>query len=337
MIEITVLFLMTSLIFYTTFGGADFGAGILEIFTPKEKRKEVRTAINHAIGPVWEANHVWIILAIVILFIAFPKAYQIISIYFYIPLNIMLLGIVFRGCAFIFRYYDPFEDASHRTYSIVFALASFITPLAEGIIAGGLIAGSLDLDSSNSMIAYILPWMGMFPFSVGFFLCSLCILNASCLLLAEHHDNNLRSFFEGRARICAAITLVLGGVVFLSAHFAKLPLPTLYFNDALSLGCNLVGLGILFSLIIFLKRLPKFAIRAMSVSLITVILVGWWKIQFPYLVGFSSGTAHALNIYEAAAPEAVLKNLLISLSAGVILIFPPLIFLLHTFKAKPSY
>ena len=92
-----------SLLFYCVFGGADFGAGALEFFVPKNNRKRHEELVNKAMGPVWEANHIWLIILIVILFNAFPQVYTQYSIYFHVPLILMLIGIVFRGCAFTFR------------------------------------------------------------------------------------------------------------------------------------------------------------------------------------------------------------------------------------------
>ena len=104
LIHSVAFFLGVSLLLYSLFAGADFGAGILEWFTGKNHRKEQQELITHAMGPVWEANHVWIILAVVILFNGFPRAYSQLSISFHIPLTIMLMGIILRGCAFTFRH-----------------------------------------------------------------------------------------------------------------------------------------------------------------------------------------------------------------------------------------
>src|SRR3990167_4182924 len=110
-------YLGLSLFLYSLLGGADFGAGVLELFLPKDNREKYRNLISKAMGPVWEANHIWLIILIVILFNGFPKAYAEISIYFHIPLTLMLVGIIFRGCAFTFRTYDAVKDNSREIYS----------------------------------------------------------------------------------------------------------------------------------------------------------------------------------------------------------------------------
>src|SRR5258708_33694817 len=106
LINIITIFLGLSLLFYCVFAGADFGAAILECFLGNKEREAQKRVIAGAIGPVWEANHVWLILAVVILFTAFPKAYSALSITYYIPLTFLLVGIIFRGCAFTFAHYD---------------------------------------------------------------------------------------------------------------------------------------------------------------------------------------------------------------------------------------
>src|SRR5690606_4698833 len=95
--QVVIIFLWTSIVLYVLFGGADFGAGIIEMFTSKRNRQRTRTTLYHAIGPIWEANHMWLIIAIVILFVGFPDIYSTMSVYLHIPLAIMLLGIIARG------------------------------------------------------------------------------------------------------------------------------------------------------------------------------------------------------------------------------------------------
>ena len=128
MIEVTALFMGVALWLYCLLGGADFGAGILELFTPVKDRSKHRKIVNQAIGTGWEANHVWLILALVICFNAFPKAFAQISITFHIPLTLMLVGIVLRGCAFTFRHYDAYKDKSQIIYNRLFTLSSLRNP-----------------------------------------------------------------------------------------------------------------------------------------------------------------------------------------------------------------
>src|ERR1700759_381540 len=142
MIYVVIIYLWLALLLYLLLGGADFGAGIIELFTSKDNKAQARKLMYEAIGPIWEANHMWLIIAIVILFVGFPLIYSDICTYLHIPLLIMLLGITARGTAFSFRNYDAVKDErTQNLYNHIFVYSSFITPLFLGIIAGSAISG----------------------------------------------------------------------------------------------------------------------------------------------------------------------------------------------------
>ena len=149
MLLIVVTFLCLGLLLYFLLGGADFGAGIVELFTSRRNRSRTRRTSYQAIGPVWEANHMWLIIAIVILFVGFPRLYTVMSIHLHIPLVILLIGIIARGTAFVFRHYDAVRDDMQLVYNGIFEYSSIITPLFLGIIAGSAISGSIDLHADN--------------------------------------------------------------------------------------------------------------------------------------------------------------------------------------------
>ena len=142
MLTIIILILGISFILYTLLGGADFGAGIIETFAGKKEEK----TISKAIAPVWEANHVWLILAVVILFTAFPAVYSSLSLVLHIPLMLVLIGIIIRGSAFTFRHYDVYQDKTHRYYGLLFKASSFVTPFFLGVTLGAMILGRISFD-----------------------------------------------------------------------------------------------------------------------------------------------------------------------------------------------
>src|SRR6478609_584466 len=129
---VVITYLFLSLLLYLLLGGADFGAGIVELFTSAKNRGRTRKTLYHAIGPIWEANHMWLIIAIVILFVGFPSIYTELSTSLHIPLIGMLIGIIARGTAFVFRHYDAVRDDMQWLYNRVFISSSFITPLFLG-------------------------------------------------------------------------------------------------------------------------------------------------------------------------------------------------------------
>ena len=143
---------VTALIAYAVLGGADFGGGIWDLFASGPRRDQQRDAIAHAMGPVWEANHVWLIFVIVIIFSAFPAAYERLSIALFAPFHLVLLGIILRGAAFVFRAYSPQSargagaGPSARRWGAVFGIASLITPILLGMCLGAVSAGEISSD-----------------------------------------------------------------------------------------------------------------------------------------------------------------------------------------------
>src|SRR5215213_6979825 len=162
MLYVVMIYLWASILLYLLLGGADFGAGIIELFTSGKNKRRTRETMYHAIGPVWEANHMWLIIAIVILFVGFPAIYATMSVYLHIPLTIMLLGIIARGTAFAFRHYDAVVDDMQGLYNRIFVYSSFITPLFLGIIAGSSVSGKIDTSAGNFADAYIFSWLHWF-------------------------------------------------------------------------------------------------------------------------------------------------------------------------------
>jgi len=148
MIEPVVLLslvLLLSLTSYALSGGADYGGGLWDLLATGPTADRQRATIAHAVGPVWEANHVWLIVAIVILFTGFPRAYAAVSTYLHVPLVLVLVGIVLRGSAFVFRAYGPDDPRHARFWGRVFAIASTATPFFLGVIVGALTEGRLRL------------------------------------------------------------------------------------------------------------------------------------------------------------------------------------------------
>ncbi len=127
------LLLAAALNAYVLFGGADFGGGVWDLLASGPRQRRQREVIGHAIGPIWEANHVWLILAIVLTFTCFPPVFARLGIVLHIPLTLMLVGIVLRGSAFTFRSYDDEHDAAQLRWGRIFSSASVMTPLLLGI------------------------------------------------------------------------------------------------------------------------------------------------------------------------------------------------------------
>jgi cytochrome bd ubiquinol oxidase subunit II len=269
------VFLGFSLLAYALLGGADYGAGAVEITLRGDKRAAARRVLEKAIGPVWEANHIWLILAVVILFMGFPSGYALLSVALHIPLTCALLGIVARGTSFTFRHYDAIRDGSRPWYNWIFRLSSVWTPfwlgitvagmsagrvphsvatgLAAGMEPGGMPASSQAGESAmlqggaphalapDFMAAYIAPWWHLYGIFVGLFTVALFAFLASVYLIGESRDVEVRTRFARRARAFLFTAIPLGALVFLAAHLQGMPLITTFLHHPLAMACVLVS------------------------------------------------------------------------------------------------
>jgi len=332
-VESIAFFLAVSILLYCLLAGADFGAGMLEAFAGTAGREEQRSVITHAIGPVWEANHVWLILAVVILFTGFPKAYSALSVTFHIPLTLMLLGIVLRGCAFTFRHYDAVRDDSQRYYSAIFVASSFLTPLMLGVVAGGMLLGASSPVEAGFYSAFVRPWANLFCFAVGVFTCVLFAFLAAIYLIGETQEDEIRRIFARRAMVLNALAIFAGIAVFIAAERDGLALARLFAGKRLSLASMVGSTIILVPLWVAVRRNRVQMARILVAAQVGLVLIGWFRLQFPIIINSKSDP---LTIYTAAAPEPTLRYLLYALIAGSVMIFPALIYLLKIFKLSET-
>jgi cytochrome d ubiquinol oxidase subunit II len=331
MLILIVIILGISFILYTLLGGADFGAGIVETFAGK--REEL--TISRAMAPVWEANHVWLILAVVILFTAFPSAYASLSWVLHIPLMMVLLGIIMRGTAFTFRHYDVHQGRSHKYYSFLFRVSSFITPVFLGMILGAMILGQISFDRSQDFYRmFIAPWLNWFCFTMGIFTACLFAYLASVFLVGETNIERERIKYAKFSKRSMIATLVLGLLVFIIAEAEGHSLLRAFLHSIPSIV--MLVIAILLGPLIwhFLnKEKNKTAYLRLGAGIqVTAILVGWFYIQFPVLIEVKN--AGELTFYNTQAPAATLEQLLIALIVGLLLVIPGFVFLFRVFKIK---
>lgn len=330
MFAIVVLFLVVSLLFYCLFGGADYGAGILEVFSNKENRKKRQKLTYQALGPVWEANHMWLILVVVILFMGFPPIYTTMSIYLHIPITIMLLGIVLRGCFFTFRHYDVTRDQLHTYYTGLFIFASILTPLFLGVIAGSLTLGKIPVENTSFVETFISPWFNLFSFAVGLFACCIFSFLAAVYLIGEAEDTQMRQLFYREAIRANIVTVIAGGIVFITAYVDGLQLIDLLLDHWFSAACLLLATLSLPILWYSLKRGNIIFPRILAGFQVCMILFAWLWLQFPSVIRVRNGID--LTIYNTKAPDATIAALGWALLVGSLLILPSLFYLLRAFK-----
>lgn len=328
MTELLVFFLGVSLFLYVLLGGADFGAGIIELLTGK---KAVRT-ISKAIAPIWEANHIWIILAVVILFNGFPRVYTSISTYLHIPLLLALIGIIIRGTSFTFRYYDIPEKRINDYYSRFFRISSVITPFFLGIVMGATILGRIPASPDGTFYeVYVYPWFNIFSFSTGLFVTILFAWLASVFLIGESIENLKEKFRYSNTAVLFFILLILSGiVVFISAELSGISLFKQFWKSYISLGSIILATLLVPVMWKNIKKIKILQIRILAGMITMCILLGWFGIQLPVLVNISEG--NDLTIWNSVAPTITIKYLVYALVVGILIIFPAIVYLYKVFK-----
>jgi cytochrome d ubiquinol oxidase subunit II len=322
---------LVALTFYALMGGADYGGGAWNLLASGPRSWAQRELIAKAIGPIWEANHVWLILVIVVLFTCFPVAFSTIATALHIPLTLMLIGIVCRGSAFAFRNHEPREGDSKRRSERVFALASLLTPILLGVVVGAIASGKIQTHGSNFTAVFIEPWLAAFPFAVGLFALVLFAYLAAVYLTLETDDPELREDFRKRALGAAAAVGLMALVVYLlsgtGAPSVKRDLSSSWWTWPLQLAAGVMALGAVFSLWTNRFHLA----RLFAAGQVGLIVWGWALAQFPYLVEPN------ITIYNAAAPVTTLRVVLIALVAGVLLLMPSFYYLLRVFKGGLAF
>lgn len=327
MTDIIIFVLGISILLYVLLGGADFGAGIIEIFTGK---KGIDT-ISKAIAPVWEANHIWLILAIVILFTGFPHVFASLTTYLHIPLLIILIGIVFRGTAFTFRYYDTIKDNTHKYYTILFRISSLLTPFFFGVTLGAIILGKIPANVHGTFYeVFISPWLNLFTFAIGIFLTLLFGWLASVYLIGEAHDEETYHTFTKTSRIFFILLILSGLGVFIMAEFYELHFFRKFIHSALAIGCVVAATIAIPFICRNIKRRNSLQTRLWAGLQTACILTGWFAVHFPVMIYIADGSH--LTIWNSQAPERTMSLLVYALIVGIFLIFPAFAYLFKVFK-----
>src|SRR4249919_1945940 len=198
----TILWIGVTL--YAIFGGADFGAGVWDLLAGKGERADrVRGQIDRSIGPVWEANHVWLIFVLVVLWTAFPTTFSAIMTTLYIPLALAALGIVLRGSGFAFRHAlpGPIQGPATRVFGVASVLTPFFMGTVVGAIASGEVPAAGDGDPTGS-------WTGFLPLVTGALFVLVAAYTAAVFLVRDSGaagDEDLRDYFSHRALIVAVV------------------------------------------------------------------------------------------------------------------------------------
>jgi cytochrome d ubiquinol oxidase subunit II len=312
---------------YGVLAGADFGGGILDALARGPRRDAQRDAIARAMGPVWEANHVWLIFVIVLLFSGFPRAFYALGEALFVPFHLALVGITLRGGAFVFRAYGPSEASSLRRWGRVFGIASVCTPVLLGMCLGAVSSGRIRARYDGELTAGADAWHSPLALVTGLFALALCAYLAAVFLTVET-DGDLRDDFRRHALEVGTVVVALSAAlipwVFLAAPHLGAGLLSARALPVLLLG----ALAALASGYGLYRR--RFALaRAAAVAQVACLLAGWGLAQYPFLI------YPDVSLVGSAAPAATLAAILWTIPPGLALLLPALWWLFRVFKSPP--
>jgi len=307
--------LMTGVAFYAVFGGADFGAGLWSLLAGGGDRGgRPRELIDWAIGPVWEANHVWLIFVLVVLWTGFSSAFAAIFSTLFVPLSLAALGVVFRGAGFAFHH-TARRARGRALAETLFGLASVLTPFFLGTVVGAIAGGRVPL--GNATGDTWTSWVNPLSLVVGALFVATGAYLASVFLVSDARRAgapDLERYFAIRALVTAVVTgaLAVAGLVFLHRD-ARYIFDGLT-GDGLPLVILSVACGV--GVLVLLHRDARRGARPLAVGAVVAVIGGWGVAQWPYLL------PEKLTIGDAAAPSATLTGVLVVFGAAVVVVLP---------------
>jgi len=319
LVDLVAALMFVGVVAYALFGGADFGAGVWDLTAGGDHRGgHLRSLIDRSIGPVWEANHVWLIYVLVFLWTAFPRAFGALMETLFVPWLLVALGIVLRGGAFAFRKFSTTMSEA-RLHGIVFALSSLLTPLVLGMIAGAVASGRVPLDGSGGRLT---SWTGPTSIVGGVLAVLTCTFLAGTFLAADARRSGDTALAERIGRRAIGWGLATGVVAIAGAFAIR--------SDATTLSDGLLGRGlplILLSAVAGSTTLVLLAFRHWDLARLTAILavasivIGWAVAQYPDLL------VDHVTLESAAGARPTLIGLVIVFAVAGVTAVPALLWL----------
>jgi cytochrome d ubiquinol oxidase subunit II len=312
--------MFVGVIAYALFGGADFGSGFYDLTAGSGRRAgELRMLVDHSIGPVWEANHVWLIYIVVIWWTGFPAAFAAATTTLFIPLMLALAGIVLRGASFAFRKYaETFAQA--RLFGAIFAGSSLITPFFFGTVAGAIASGRVPARGYGDRIS---SWINPTSLVGGCLAVTTCAFLAGVFLTADAGRVGIPGLAEWLRGRTLAVGIVSGLIVFAGLY------PVLH--DSATLSHRLLGAALpllvlaalagALTLLVLYRRRYSMA-RFFAVAAVGAVITGWGVAQYPWML------VDQLTINDAAGARSTLTALLVVVALAVVIVLPPLGYLL---------
>lgn len=316
-----------SLTTYALFAGADFGAGTWDLLAgPAEPGRPRRRLIEHVIGPVWEANHVWLIFVLVLLWTAFPPVFAAIASTLWIPMTLAALGIIARGSAFAFRK-TVTEVWQQRAFGAAFAASSVATPFFFGTMAGAIASGRVPpgLAKGDPVTSWTSP-VAILAGLLAVVVCSFLAATYLCRDAAVAGDPAVTEWFRRRALASGVVAGALAVATLIATHADAARL----FDGLTGRALAPVLLSILSgtSTLVLLAR-GRFVSARIAAGLAVAGLVwGWGAAQYPHLLP-------GLDVRAAAALPSTLNAVVITSLIGLAVLAPSMYLLLRLFQQPP--
>lgn len=324
--EIVGAVALAVLLAYAVLAGADFGGGVWDLLARGPRAAEQRAHVAEAMGPVWEANHVWLIFLIVLLFSCFPAAFAALSVAFFVPFHLVLIGIVLRGAAFVFRAYGYATPAATRHWGHIFGGASAITPFLLGTCLGAVSNGHIRVEGGIVTAGSEWAWLDPLALATGALSLALCAYLAAVFLTLET-TGQLREDFRRRA---LGVWLVAGVLSIGTLLLTYGEAPRLWdgLTSARAAPAVLAGVILAPASALAMVRRWYWAARILSAGQVILLLVGWALAQWPYII------YPDITLTGAASPPATLRFVLWTLVPGLGLLAPSLWLLFAVFKGR---
>jgi cytochrome bd ubiquinol oxidase subunit II len=319
--------MLGALVIYSLLAGADYGAGFWDLMCSGPRQEKQRELIAQAIEPVWETNHVWLILVVVLMFAGFAPAFGAIGIALGVPVFLILLGVVLRGSSYVFRTYFAGSIRTQLYWGKVFSVSSSMTPLFLGIVIGAISSDTVIVRDGISENGFLGTWFHPFPVVVGVLSLSLFAYLSACYLTVETDDPALQDDFRSRALFSGFISLMAAFATYVVAGDNAREI-----RDGLSSAPYVLSVescAAIAAFVAFQALWSRHYLRARiaAAAQVGLIIIGWGAAQYPYLV------RPGLTIFNSSAPSNVLVEIEIACAFGGAILFPSLFLLYRIFKA----
>ncbi|MBM3657933.1 MAG: cytochrome d ubiquinol oxidase subunit II [Actinobacteria bacterium] len=309
--------LLVGITAYAVFGGADFGAGFWDLVAGgAEKGRRPRSVVNHSIGPVWEANHVWLIFVLVVLWTAFSEVFASVMLTLFVPLSLAALGIVLRGSSFAFRK-EVTRVSSQRNFGAAFAISSVLVPFCFGAVAGAIASGRVPAggEAGDSWSSWINPTSLL----GGVLAVVVCAFLAAVYMVWDADrfaGHDMEEYFRKRAIVMGFVA----GVVAVAGIFVLRADAEYVFDRLTGVALPIVvlsGLCGLASMFLLTRRNHRFA-RFLAIGAVATVIWAWGVAQWPYML------PESVTVSEAAAPSATLWSVVIVFLLAAVICLPAL-------------